>query len=185
MLSWIFSPNTHHRLPLGSVLAVLALGVPTSGLGADSPAPAAPTEVQFMRDIAPILAQRCFSCHGPKEPEKDLRLDIYEGMTKGEHPAVVPGEPEHSEMIKRITEEDTSSRMPQNDDPLSPADVDLIRRWIKAGAKFDGPDPKTPYKAIPDAPGSTAAAAPHPVHPPAPPSDRVQENRSKAGASER
>jgi mono/diheme cytochrome c family protein len=185
MMSLISSLITvRRRGPLGSALALLALAAPVSGLAAEASPPPPAGEVQFMRDIAPILAQRCFSCHGPKEPEKDLRLDTYEGMTKGEHPAVVPGEPEDSAMVQRITEEDTSSRMPADDDPLSPAQIDLIRRWIKAGAKFDGPDPKVPYKVAPEGPGARTAA-PHPVRPPAAPPEPEQENRAKSGTPQR
>ena len=184
MFSSMLSPITnHHRILLGSALGLLALGASLSGPAAESAAPAAAGEVQFMRDVAPILARNCFSCHGPKEPERDLRLDIYEGMTQGEHPAVVPGEPEHSEMIKRVTEEDSSSRMPRDDDPLTPAQIEMIRSWIKAGAKFDGPDPKTPYATKPDAP-KAPTAAPHPVRPPAAPAEPEKKDDSKAGASE-
>jgi mono/diheme cytochrome c family protein len=186
----MISPITAHRRSLlGSALGLLALASPLSGLSAESSAPPAPpaapaaSEVQFMRDIAPILVQNCFACHGPKEPERDLRLDIYESMTQGDHPAVAAGEPEHSEIIKLITEEDSSSRMPRGEAPLTPAQIDLIRRWILAGAKFDGPDPKTPYATKPDAP-KAPAAAPHPVRPPAAPAEPEKKDDSKAGASE-
>ena len=183
----MLSPLTaRRRILLGSALGVLALASPLSGLMAESAAPPAPSaagEVQFMRDIAPILVQNCFACHGPKEPEGDLRLDLFESMTKGEPPAVVAGEPEHSGIIKMTTEEDSSSRMPRGEAPLTPAQIDLIRRWIQAGAKFDGPDPKTPYATKPDAP-KAPAAAPHPDRPPAAPAKPEQKDNSKAGASE-
>jgi mono/diheme cytochrome c family protein len=184
--SIVSSISARRRMLPGSALGVLALASAVSGLTAESPAPPAVAgEVKFMRDIAPILAQRCITCHGPKEPERDLRLDTFEGMTKGDHPAVVPGEPEHSGMMHAITEEDSSSRMPRDADPLTPAQIDLIRRWIQAGAIFDGPDPKTPYAVAPKAPGAPPAAVPHPVRPPAAPSDRKPEEGSKAGESER
>ena len=180
MLSSLFSPTTARpRILLGSVLAAVALVVPISGLMAASPTPAPAGEVQFMRDIAPILAQHCFSCHGPKEPERDLRLDTYEGMTRGDHPAVVPGAPEDSQMVERITDED-SNRMPREGE-LTPAQIALIIRWIKEGAKYDGPDPKKPYATAPAAP----TPAPHPVHPPALPSDRDPKDRPKTGAPAR
>lgn len=167
------------RILLGSALAAVALGWPISGLTAEASAPAPAGEVKFMRDIAPILAKHCFACHGPKEPERDLRLDSYEGMTRGDHPAVVPGAPEESQMVERITDED-SNRMPREGE-LTPAQIALIIRWVKEGAKYDGPDPKKPYATAPAAP----APAPHPVHPPAAPSDGEQKDRSKAGAPER
>jgi mono/diheme cytochrome c family protein len=174
--------TAHRRILLGSALGVLALGFPVAGLIAESSAPAAAGEVQFMRDVAPILAARCFACHGPKEPERDLRLDIYEGMTKGENPAVIPGAPDDSGMIQHVTEEDSSSRMPRNEEPLTPAQIDLLRRWIQAGAKFDGPNPKTPYATKPDTP--EAAAAPHSVPPTTAVAERESKSGSKAGASD-
>lgn len=154
------------RRLLGSLAVTLALLTPAALQAAEASASATePGEIQFMRDIAPILSQRCFSCHGAKDPEGELRLDTFEGMTKGDHPAVVPGHPEDSGMIHRIKEEDSSSRMPRDDDPLTPAQIALLTRWIQAGAKFDGPDPKAPYAPSP-APGSTPnTSAPHHVHP--------------------
>ena len=132
-----------------------------------------------MRDVAPLLTKRCISCHGPEEPGGDLRLDTYEGMTKGEHPAVLPGEPEYSGIIERTLEPDSSSRMPRDDDPLTPAEIDLLRRWIAAGAKFDGPDPKIPYATKP-AVATPPTAAPHPITPPATPPKAEPEKSPKA-----
>ncbi len=138
-----------------------------------------------MRDIAPLLTQRCFTCHdaNAKEPGGELRLDTYEGMTKGDHPAILPGEPEESGIILRLTEEDSSSRMPRDDAPLPPAQIDLIRRWIQAGAKFDGPDPKTPYAKKPAA-SAAPTASPHPTHPLAAPAESKPEPQPKARESE-
>ena len=65
------------------------------------------------------------------------------------------------------------------------ATIDLIRRWIQAGAIFDGPDPKTPYAVKPATPETPPAAAPHPVRPPTAPSDRKPEDRPKTGSPER
>jgi hypothetical protein len=187
MSSPCLSPFTaRRRILLGSALGLLALASPIVGLMAESSAPAATGEVKFMRDVAPILVQRCFSCHDAKaeEPGGNLRLDIYESMTKGDHPAVLPGDPENSGIIQYVTEEDSSSRMPRDDDPLTAAQIELIRRWIQAGAKFDGPDPKTPYAKKPETPGKPTGA-PHPVEPPVAPSEREQKDRTKAEASER
>jgi hypothetical protein len=185
------SLTARRRILLGSALGLLAVAAPILELlaapaapAASVPAPAA--EVLFMRDIAPILARRCFSCHdaNTKEPGGELRLDTYEGMTKGEHPAVSPGEPEYSGIILRVTEEDASSRMPRDDDPLTAAQINLIRRWIEAGAKFDGPDPKTPYATKP-ATSAASPTSPHPIHPPAPPAEAKPANPPKAGEVEK
>lgn len=160
---------THRRRRLSApLLTGLLLATSLVGLAAEPSAAAAPApgEVQFMRDVAPIIRDRCISCHGPNDPEGGLRLDIFESMIKGDHPAVVPEYPEESEMIHRVTGEDASSRMPRDDDPLTPAQIDLLRRWIKAGAKFDGPDPKTPFATKPASGADPAAPAPHPVRDP-------------------
>ena len=185
------SLTPHRRILLGSALGVLALVWPVSGQTAEATAPTPPTppapaaEVSFMRDIAPMLVVRCFSCHdlNNKEPGGDLWLDTYTGMTNGKHPAVLPGEPDRSAIIQRLTEEDSSSRMPRDDDPLAPAQIDLIRRWIQAGAKFDGPDPKTPYAKKPAA-AEAHAATPHPIHLPAAPADAKTKPQPKTAESE-
>jgi hypothetical protein len=194
MIPSLLSPiiTTRRRILLGSALGVLALYAAGFDLTAAAPAPTPPAastspvpgaEVSFMREIAPILAQRCFSCHDAKteEPGGELRLDTYEGMTKGDHPAVWPGEPDDSGIIQRVLEEDGSSRMPRDEAPLPPAQIALIRRWIEAGAKFDGPDPKTPYAQRP-AGADTPTATPHSVHPPVAPAETKPDPQPKTGA---
>jgi hypothetical protein len=98
--------------------------------------------IRFNRDIRPILASRCFSCHGPdgNHREADLRLDVASGALAdlGGHAAVVPGKPDESELIRRIVATD-DTRMPpaENDEPLTAAEVDLLKRWIADGARFE------------------------------------------------
>ncbi len=190
MISSRLSPTTtdRRRFLLGTALGLLVLVAPLLDLMAAATPPTAPapaTEVLFMRDIVPILVQRCFTCHdaNAKEPGGELRIDTYEGLTKGDHPAVLPGEPDESGIILRLTEEDSSSRMPRDEDPLPKAQIDLIRRWIQAGAKFDGPDPKTPYAKKPAA-SAASTTSPHPTHPPAAPAGTKPEPQPKAGKSE-
>jgi WD40 repeat protein len=59
----------------------------------------------------------------------------------------VPGRPEESELIARIVSSDESARMPQLDDPFAQSEIDLIRRWIADGARFDGRDQQRPFKS--------------------------------------
>lgn len=100
--------------------------------------------VDFSRDIRPLLSQHCFACHGPDEGsrEADLRLDRADAAL-GELPsgttAVVPGKPELSELMTRVTSTDADLRMPpaSSGHTLSAEQIDLLRRWIAAGAKFD------------------------------------------------
>ena len=99
-------------------------------------------EIDFNRDIRPILSAACYSCHGPDEEsrEADLRLDTHEGALAdlGDHAAIVPGNPEESELMLRILSEDPDELMPpaETGDPLSEEEVDLLRRWIEEGAQW-------------------------------------------------
>lgn len=100
-------------------------------------------EVDFTRDVQPILSHRCFQCHGPdaNKREAGLRLHVREGALQ-ELPsgrfAVVPGKPDQSELLRRLTEHDVAERMPPAASKLtvSAAEVDVLRRWIVAGAPY-------------------------------------------------
>ncbi|HVX13523.1 MAG TPA: DUF1553 domain-containing protein [Pirellulales bacterium] len=102
--------------------------------------PAASGGVDFGRDIQPILAKRCFACHGPDKGEGGLRLNRRETavaeLDSGTH-GIVPGNPDESELIRRITSEEEGERMPPEGKPLAADQVDLIRRWIADGAKWE------------------------------------------------
>ncbi len=100
------------------------------------------TKVDFSRDIRPIFSDKCFACHGPDEATRmsKLRLDTEEGAFKdlgGRH-AIVPSNPNSSEVIRRITAEEKSRRMPPpySDYSLSKKEINLIRLWIKQGAPW-------------------------------------------------
>ncbi|RPI84242.1 MAG: DUF1549 domain-containing protein, partial [Planctomycetaceae bacterium] len=103
---------------------------------------APPAEIQFNRDIRPILADHCFQCHGPDAAQRqgDLRLDTEAGARAdlGGRQAVVPGELEQSELIARITSTDPAERMPPaaSGKPLSPAQIELLKRWVAHGAAW-------------------------------------------------
>lgn len=115
---------------------VLCLAVLSSSHGAE-------LEVDFRRDVLPILSDNCLECHGPDEAtrEADLRLDTPEGAFTelfGRAP-IVPGSPEESELIYRITTEDSSERMPPADAKkhFTDADASILTRWIEQGAPYD------------------------------------------------
>jgi WD40 repeat protein len=97
--------------------------------------------VSFRSDIAPILLDSCLACHGPKKAEGGYRVDTYGELLKagdsGELPIAASSE-QVSELLRRITCEDESERMPAESEPLSPEQIVLFRSWIAAGAKFDG-----------------------------------------------
>ena len=93
-------------------------------------------EIDFNRDIRPILSNNCFQCHGPgaEQREADLRLD-QEASAK-EH-AVVPGDLE-SELIQRILSMDPDEKMPPADSgkELDQAEIEILKRWVKQGAAW-------------------------------------------------
>jgi hypothetical protein len=101
-------------------------------------------DVQFNRDIRPILSDRCFYCHGPDEKNRKagLRLDTFEGATKdrGGYRAITPGKPDESELIRRVTAHDASIMPPASAKkaPITPEEAALLKRWISQGAKYEG-----------------------------------------------
>jgi len=124
--------------------------------------------VSFSKDLAPIFAKKCVACHGPEKSKGHFRIDSFDWLTKaGESKSapVVSGQPEQSELVRRLTAKDEDERMPQKDDPLPADQIALIERWIKDGARFDGPDPKAPLvMLIPRVPHPDPPAAyRHPV----------------------
>ena len=98
--------------------------------------------VEFNRDIRPILSDHCFRCHGPDKAKRkaNLRLDLEEtAKAKIENYfAVVPGDPDQSELVRRITTSDPDDHMPplDADRQLAPPQIELLRRWIKEGAAW-------------------------------------------------
>jgi tetratricopeptide (TPR) repeat protein len=104
--------------------------------------PVKPTSVNFSRDVLPILSEHCFACHGPDEKARKakLRLDIREGLYgagRSGEPAVVPGKPEASELIHRISASEPQRLMPppKFGKPLKPEQIEMLRRWIASGAE--------------------------------------------------
>lgn len=95
--------------------------------------------VDFNKQVQPILEQSCIRCHGAEKQKGKLRLDSKEAALKGgaDGPSVVPGDAEKSELYLRITlPKDSDDRMPNEGDPLSKAQTDLILEWIKEGANW-------------------------------------------------
>src|SRR5262245_6133761 len=100
--------------------------------------------VDFQRDVRPILADNCFKCHGPDEKARKgkLRLDVRDAALKGGRsgPAIVPGK-DASELLKRVVSAEPTEVMPPTTTgkKLTPAQVDILRRWIAEGARYDAP----------------------------------------------
>jgi hypothetical protein len=116
-------------------------GAWTAHIDADEPASIA----DFNRDIRPILSDNCYLCHGPDEANRKagLRLDQRDLAVKAAESgdiALVPGKPELSELILRVTSTDENLRMPPakgNKKPLSAGQIDLLKRWVEQGAEYN------------------------------------------------
>ncbi|MEY4775742.1 MAG: hypothetical protein RL759_255, partial [Verrucomicrobiota bacterium] len=101
--------------------------------------------LEFNRDIRPIFSDTCFACHGPDEAKTKgkLRLDSLEAARRGGKsgdPAIVPGHPERSAVMKRLLTTDADDHMPPAEfhKVLSKDQIDLVARWIKEGAVYQG-----------------------------------------------
>ena len=101
-------------------------------------------EIEFNRDIRPILSDQCFACHGPDVTKRKtkLRFDTEAGarieLAKGKF-AILPGDPDGSELVRRIASQDAGVRMPPayaGRAALKPAEIERIRRWIAQGARW-------------------------------------------------
>jgi mono/diheme cytochrome c family protein len=91
----------------------------------------------YLRDIKPILAKNCYSCHGPEKQRSGLRLDTAAAAVKGgdSGPAIVPGNSKDSRLIKALTGADDVVQMPPKGEKLTAEQVALLKKWIDAGAK--------------------------------------------------
>lgn len=127
------------------LLGALWTGLP-SARADEAPAASRSSEpVRFNRDIRPILSEHCFTCHGPdaRQRRAGLRLDL-EAAARGELEsglrAIVAGQPQESELMARVASGDPSERMPppSTGKVLSPAQIELLKRWIEQGAPWEG-----------------------------------------------
>ncbi len=92
--------------------------------------------IDFTRDIRPILSDKCFACHGPDATAKKIKLRL--DSEAAALTAIVPGNPDQSKLVKRITHKDEAMRMPPVDSgrSLTQAEIELLSEWIKQGAKW-------------------------------------------------
>jgi hypothetical protein len=93
--------------------------------------------VDFDRDVLPILSDHCFHCHGPDAAQRkaDLRLDVHEDVLF----VAEPGQPDESELVRRLTHADPARRMPPVEFTLQPTadEVALLTRWIAEGVAWE------------------------------------------------
>jgi hypothetical protein len=133
------------------LLLLMLLGCPAwSGLSPQARA------VDYQTEIKPLLAEKCYSCHGALEQESSLRLETRELMMRGgdSGAAIVPGHADRSLIIERMTA-DGFDRMPpiEQGAAMTAGQIDLIRQWIESGAE-------TPPETIPPAPSEHWAFQP-------------------------
>ncbi len=120
---------------LTAILALLMLAAGQPARAADASRP-----VSFINDVAPILKEKCFGCHGAKNPKGKLDMTKYASFRKGgtKDDPIVPGHPDDSYLITALTATD-KKRMPPKESgaPLPQNQIELIERWIEQGAKLD------------------------------------------------
>ena len=98
--------------------------------------------VDFSAQIRPLLSAKCFHCHGPDEGSRKakLRLDTFAEATRDRkgHPAIVPGQPAASELVRRILTTDADDLMPPAEakNPLKPEEINLLKQWVAQGGKY-------------------------------------------------
>jgi len=96
-------------------------------------------KVDFSADIKPILNSKCIVCHGGVKAKGGFSVLFQEeamGKTESGKPAIIPGDPDGSEFIRRLTAKDPEERMPYKHEPLSKEEISILKRWIKQGAEW-------------------------------------------------
>ncbi len=145
-------------------VACAVVAVTKLTLAADAAKP-----VSFRNEVAPILAKHCVACHGAADPKGDYQLQTFAALMKaGEshEPSITPGKPAESRLYELVSSSDESVRMPSDADPLARREIETLRRWIKEGATFDGPDEQAeiisylPRRVHPSAPEKYRAPLP-------------------------
>ncbi len=100
--------------------------------------------VSFRSQVAPVLLDNCVACHGAKKAEGGYRIDTFEYLMQAGDSGAAPvtaAKIEASELWRRLVTKDHSERMPADSEPLTAAQMDLLKNWITSGASFDGERP--------------------------------------------
>lgn len=121
-----------------SALSLMFLWAAVTSCGA-----AQPPAPDFTREVRPLLSRHCFKCHGPDDltRKSGLRLDVRDAAlrpAKSGAIALVPGNPEQSELVKRLFTGDPDEIMPPpaTKNPLTDSEKDILKRWVKAGGEY-------------------------------------------------
>ncbi len=112
--------------------SILFAGMSTAHLFAED-------QVDFAREVLPILSDKCFVCHGPDTQDEDeLRLDSFEAASadRGDYHAIDPDKPEESELLQRIHSDDDPMPPEDAEKQLTDAERETLSRWVKQGGKY-------------------------------------------------
>src|SRR5881275_1107605 len=96
-------------------------------------------EIDFNTEVKPILNKKCITCHGGVRRQANFSLLFRTealARTKSGKYAIIPGDPDHSEMIRRIRSKDPEERMPYHHEPLSEREISILTKWIRQGARW-------------------------------------------------
>lgn len=131
------------------IAAALMVACAGQTFAASSPKPAAPPpaaaspnkaqQAQFVKEVLPILAHNCFSCHANGKHKGGLDIMTRETLLKGgkNGPSIVPGKSADSLLIQRVVSTDEDERMPSEGKPLTAAEIALLKTWVDQGAPWD------------------------------------------------
>ncbi len=125
--------------------AFVALAIVVAGAAGGRAADPAPANPSFVRDIAPLLVEKCGRCHVNNSRGR-FSMNTFDALKKGtpKGAVIVPGDAKVSRLIAMVE----SRKMPKGGPKLSDEDISLLSNWIKGGAKFDGPDAKVPLNKL-------------------------------------
>jgi ankyrin repeat protein/mono/diheme cytochrome c family protein len=131
------------RLRPLAIAATIAIAAAAPAAAQYSSAPvrtqAGAATVDYERQVRPILSSRCFGCHGPRQQQSGLRLDLRQNALRGGDYGVVivPGNAAESKLILRVTGSDAGLQMPPTG-ALPPDEIETLRAWIDSGAEMPG-----------------------------------------------
>src|SRR5262247_4710999 len=125
-----------HSSHIKFTLVLMIVAIPLAAAQIKLP-PAASRKVDYKQDIQPLLAQKCYACHGPDVQQAGLRLDLRQNALRGSDygPVIKIGDSAASKLIRRVVNGDGGLQMPPTG-PLSNDEIGLLRAWIDQGADF-------------------------------------------------
>jgi hypothetical protein len=142
---------THHgsRIMLGLLALACCAALSAAELDPSKLPPAAQVTVDFEKDVKPIFEKTCFRCHGPERPKSQFRLDNRDLALKGGDDGVdiIPGDSAKSPLVYYVARivEDMEMPPPGKGEPLTAAQVGLLRAWIDQGALWGATNPPTRF----------------------------------------